>query len=181
VPTTAAAAPAFWREEIAGGSRYRLLVNRPNLNDTLRVHVLLTDPLGRFSEQQPPDSAGGNPLPAPDISNVQVTSAGANRFILSFRTHALFTTTPLGPYTLTVRAVRRGGPIFPPPRPVTVTAPLPSIAPVVPTQDPFAGHEPIPLRQRHGVIAVYLRTQANVTLTLRSPDGRSNQISRGVP
>ncbi len=181
VPTTAAAAPAFWREEIAGGSRYRLLVNRPNLNDTLRVHVLLTDPLGRFSEQQPPDSAGGNPLPAPDISDVQVTSAGANRFILSFRTHALFTTTPLGPYTLTVRAVRRGGPIFPPPQPVTVTAPLPSIAPVVPTQDPFAGHEPIPLRQRHGVIAVYLRTQANVTLTLRSPDGRSNQISRGVP
>ena len=180
VPTAAAAAPSFWREEISGGTRYRLLVNRLDLNDTLRVHVLLTDPLGRGSEIGL-DSAGGNPLPDPDISNVQVRAAGGNRFILGFRTHALFTTTPLGPYVLAVRALRSGGPPFPPPQPVTVTMPLPSIAPILPGQDPFAGSEPIPLRQQHGAIAVYLRAPVNLTLTLRAPDGRSSQISRGVP
>ena len=181
VPTSPAAAPAFWREEIAGGSRFRLLVHRPNLNDTLRVRVLLTDPLGRASEAPLLDSVGGSPLPDPDISDVQVRSAGTNRFILGFRTQALFIPTPIGPYSLTVRAVRRGGPIFPPPRPVIVTAPLPSIAPIRPGEDPFAGPEQIPLRHQRGAIAVHLRMQANVTLILQAPDGRSTQITRGVP
>jgi hypothetical protein len=58
---------------------------------------------------------------------------------------------------------------------------LPAIAPVVASQDPFAGAEPIPLRQQHGTIAIYLRNPANVALTLAAPDGRTAQASRGVP
>jgi hypothetical protein len=181
VPTAPAAAPALWREDIAGGSRFRLLAHRPNLNDTLRLRLLLTDPLGRASETPLFDSPGGSPLPDPDISDVQVRSSGANRFILGFRTQALFTTTSIGAYSLTVRAVRRGGPLFPPPRPVTVTAPLPSISLSRPGEDPFTGPEQIPLRRQRGAIAVHLRAQANVTLILQAPDGRSTETTRGVP
>ena len=180
VPTAPTAAPALWREDIVGAARYRVLVNRTNLADTLRIHVLITDPLGRASEMTL-DSPGGTPLPAPDITNLRVTPSGPNRFILSFRSQAPFTNTPLGPYTLSVAATRVGGPIFPPPRPVTVRAALPAIAPVVASQDPFAGAEPIPLRQQHGTIAIYLRNPANVALTLAAPDGRTAQASRGVP
>jgi hypothetical protein len=181
VPTTPAAAPALWREDAGGGaSRYRVLVNRTILDDTLRFHVMLIDPLGRASEMSI-DSPGGSPLPAPDITGIRVTAAGTNRFILSFRTQALFTNTPLGPYTLTVVARPPPGPVFPPPRPVTVRADLPTIAPLLVSQDPFAGPEPIPLRQRGGTISVFLRARANVALTLMSPDGRTAQANRAVP
>jgi hypothetical protein len=180
VPTAPAAAPALWREDSGAATRYRVLVNRANLGDTLRFHVMLTDPLGRASDISI-DSPGGSPLPAPDITDIRVTSSGTNRFILAFRTQALFTNTPLGAYTLAVVARPQGGPVFPPPRPVTVRADLPTIATLIVGQDPFAGSEPIPLRHRGGVVSIYLRNRASVALTLTSPDGRTAQASRVVP
>lgn len=180
VPTVPATAPAMWREDAGAATRYRVLVNRTNLGDTLRFHAMLTDPLGRASEISI-DSPGGSPLPAPDITDIRVTASGANRFILAFRTQALFTNTPLGPYTLAVVARPQGGPVFPLPRPITVRADLPTIPSLIVGQDPFAGSEPIPLRHRGGAVTVYLRNRANVALTLTSPDGRTAQASRVVP
>ena len=181
VPTTQAAAPALWAENAGGGvTRYRLLLTRPHLADAISVRVLLGDPLGRATERLL-DSPGGSPLPAPDILNPLITPVPGNRFVLSFTTDALFTSTPLGPYRLTVSATVPPTLGNPHPPPINVNAGLPSIAPLVLGQDPFLDAAPIPLRRQRAHINVYLRASAKVVLTMASPDGHSSHLNIGVP
>ena len=163
-----------------GGTQYRLLLNRPNSGDALRVRALLTDPLGRASERVL-DSLPAPPLPAPDILTPIVANQPGGRFVLSFATDALFTATPIGPYSLTVAA--RAAPTLgnPRPVPVTVTAPLPSIRVLRALDNPFIDAAPIPLRRQGSHINVYLRAAVEVALTLAAPDGRTAHFSRKVP
>jgi hypothetical protein len=178
VPATPMPAPGLWREAAGATTNFRLLLTRPALDDTVRVRVQLTDPLGRVAEATL-DSPGGSPLPTPDIVMPQSAAVGGG-FILSFTTHALFTATAAGPYQLSVSATARP-PVFPPRPPVRVSAALPSIAALRVLTDPFSDPAPIPLRHQGNRILVYLRASAVVALTLASPDGRLAQATVGVP
>jgi hypothetical protein len=180
VPDAATPSPALWHEAAGATTTFRLLLSRPQLGDTVRVRAQLTDPLGRLTEQTL-DSPGGTPLPAPDIVSPRAVASGPGRFVLSFTTHALFTTTPAGSYQLTIAATAQPTPAQPPPHPVTVTAALPTIRPLRVAEDPFADPAPLPLRHQGNRILVYLRASASVALTMAAPDGRSVHQILGVP
>jgi hypothetical protein len=166
---------------VPGGTQFRLLLTRPHLGDALRVRVLLTDPLGRATEHTL-DSLGVPPLPAPDILTPSLASVAGGRFVLSFVTDAPFTSTPVGPYMLTVAARAAPTLINPRPVPVTSSAALPSIRALRVGEDPFTDPAPIPLRRQATHINVYLRAAAaDVTLALAAPDGRTAHFSRKVP
>jgi hypothetical protein len=182
VPAAATPAPSLHAEDAGGGlTRYVLLLTRPHLADAVAVRVLLTDPLGRATERLV-DSPGGSPLPMPDILTPVVTPQAGARFILTIGTDALFTTTPLGPYRLTVKAAAKPTLANPHPAPVTVDVALPAIAPLILAATPFTDAAPIPLRrQRGGHINIYLRAAAQVDLTMTAPDGRSSHLDIGVP
>ena len=180
VSTTPAAAPALWQEKVAGGTQYRLLLTRPQLGDPVRVRVLLTDPLGRASEQTL-DSPGVPPLPAPDILTPSVTNVPGGRFVLSFSTDAPFTPTPVGSYTLTVTARAAPTLLNPHPIPVTATVPLPNIAVLHALENPFNDVAAIPIRRQLTHINIYLRGAVLVSLTLTAPDGRTAHLNQKVP
>ena len=181
IPDAAVPAPGFWREAAGAATTLRLLLTRPQLADTVRVRVQLTDPLGRLSEAKI-DSPGGSPLPAPDIIAPKAVAAGAGRFVLGFTTDALFTATPIGPYRLTVSVSVKPTILQPHPPPVTVSAALPTIPALRVGDNPFLDAAPIPLRHQANRILVYLRGAVPaVSLTLASPDGRSAHQVVGVP
>ncbi len=181
LPTAAGPAPSIWREDAGGGvTRYRVLLTRPTLDQAVSFRLLMTDPLGRATERVL-DSAGGNPLPAPDIVSPRITPQAGGRFIVSFTTHDPFTITALGPYRLTVTARAKPTLVNPHPPQVSVNMALPAI-PVTRLLDaPFNDAAAIPLRRSRSTIAVYLRAAGQLGLTMTAPDGRTAHVDLGVP
>ncbi len=178
VPTAPAPAPALWRESIAGGSRFRILLLRPNPADAVRLRVVLTDPLGRITERLLDNPA----LPAPDIISPVAKPSPPGRYILAFTTGAPFTAALGGPYVLTVSAAWTHTVSNPhPPPPMTTTTNLPSIAPIQAGNDPFTDPLTIPLRHSGNQVLVFLRLAATVNLTLTSPDGQTAHATVGAP
>lgn len=118
-------AHGLWRSSsgAAGVTGLHLLVRRASTDDRLKVRLLLTDPLGRVSEQVLWVPAG-SPLPEPDILLPLVTPVPNVGFVVSFGTTVPVLPTLAGPYRLRVRYQPAAASPFPlTPRPLPVPAP----------------------------------------------------------
>lgn len=193
-----AAGAGLWREPILGSSgrtRYQIRIGKGSVDDAVRLRIIITDPLGRSTEQVV-QSPAGSPLPAPDIINPVITPVPGKGFILGFGTSVPIHATPAGSYRLDVNFAPDPRPFpfpFPPMpagRPVaSVSANLQDIA-LVTTKlpglgDPFADHVPIPLRRGRTMagitpLAVFLRSRGQVAVKLQSPDGHVATLDRRV-
>jgi len=177
VPTTPGL--GLWRETISGvggPTRYRVQLDKPSINDAIRLRILITDPLGRWTEQIR-ESSKGSPILEPDILNRDVRPAPGKGFILTFITSVPVVTTPIGSYSLEVEFTPITLPSLPPGPKVRVRRDLPNIRQFVSEEDPFSDPNPIPLRldrTRDGrtPIAIYLRGRiSDGIVKLQSPDG----------
>lgn len=179
----------------AGQTELHVRVRRTSTERALRGRILLTDPLGRPTEQAI-DVPAGSPLPAPDLLNPDVVKIVGRGYVVSFETTAPVTMTAAGRYMLTVRFTPNlllpipipipGGQR--PPLGTTVTRALPDIAPTRPNDNPQTDPDTIPLRRSpgspgtpaHTRISAWIRSQqgGTVLVTLASPDGRVASFSR---
>jgi hypothetical protein len=196
VPTVAGT--GLWREAIAGGNsrtNYQIRLSKASVDDAVRLRIIMTDPLGRSTEQVIQASAG-SPLPSPDIIDPSITPVPGKGFILGFSTSVPIPATPAGPYSLSVdfapdpRPFSFPFPPMPPGRPTTsVSTDLQNIE-LVTTKlpgpiDPFADHVGIPLRRGRTIagitpIGVFLRSRGQLGIKLQSPDGRIATLNRRV-
>lgn len=156
-----------------GSTGLHLLLRRASVDDRLRVRWLLSDPLGRATEQVL-DVPPGSPIKGPDIVLPKVTKVPGKGFLLSFLTTVPIAPTPIGPYTLTVQYT-----------PAAMTSKtLDKLALAVPGENVFADLAAIPLRRSRTTlkgtpIAIALRgAGGNVTVVLASPDGRTAKLTR---
>lgn len=111
LPTTppGAGQHGLWRDGPAAGvTALHLLARRASTDHRLKVRLLITDPLGRITEQVL-DVPPGSPLPEPDIISPNITLKPSKGFIIDFGTTVPFSATPIGPYVLAVKISRRLG------------------------------------------------------------------------
>ncbi|WP_321949327.1 hypothetical protein [Paraburkholderia sp. J10-1] len=177
----------------AGQTELHVRVRRTGTERALCGRILLTDPIGRATEQAI-DVPAGSPLPAPDLLNPDVVKIVGRGYAVSFETTAPITMTAAGPYMLTVRFTPI--PLLPislpgGPRPVlgaSVTRALPDISPTRPNDNLQTDPDTIPLRRSpgspgtpaHTRVSASIRSQqgGTVLVTLAAPDGRVTSFSR---
>ncbi len=175
----------LWRTAGPAGSlALKLQFARPDATTKLKLRWLLTDPLGRATEQLLAIAAG-LPLPAPDILSFTSQKRLPRGFLASFRTSALFTNTSAGAYELLLQWRAAAAPGFEglAPPPVTLRVALPSLALLGPAEDLLADPQPLPVRRTRSPangIALALRGRfgGNLQITLRAPDGRTATLTR---
>ncbi len=169
--------PKIWRTPGNGIQNYHALIKRTSLDVAVAISVRITDPLGRDSEKLI-TLAPGHILPAPDLSDFQLSSS----IIPLGQLLKWKSSTPLEPFDYSLRVtVRRppfqNGNIFFPRPPIwqelaLSDVPLDEPGPVPPGTDPLRirrlnGTGPV-----HSYYAFVRVPMQRITVQLTSPDGR---------
>lgn len=174
-----------------GQTALHVLVRRASTDDTLKVRFLMTDPLGRATEQLL-DVPPGVPIVAPDILVPNVVKVPGKGFLLTFETSVPVPPTPIGPFVLGVRYTPKmvlpfpvPGEPRPIPLPISITRALHEVRIAVPGENVFADPDAIPLRRtpapsQRTLIGAAFRGKlgGTVNVTLTSPDGRVATLKR---